>query len=335
MNLCSVYLPLKRVIETHISIVIPKLRGLAKQSLRYKEELSLGNALQGLAMASVTLFLLSFGVGNWVAPANNKGEELLALRPALLANSSPPPRIAARSAYLLDLKNNFVLYDKNSSLKLPPASTVKIATALTALADYKLDEVVEVHPNCILKTGESVMGLQAWEKITVRNLLYGLLVASAGDAACALARHHQEGIMEFVAEMNHLARALKLEQTYFVDFTGLDSTLQYSTAKELTLLAEEVLKRQFFQEAVQMRELNISSVDGVRWHHLKTTNELLGEMPGISGVKTGYTAKAKGVFIFYFEREGVELLGTVMGSDDRFADARSLLTWVLSSFLFP
>ena len=351
----------KRVRAKRGLYLLLKLKGVAKVCIEYASqrlpsysvpEVNSGKIQRGAAVAVTFVLLLSFSTGRQIVPANSEEEEPPASRPIFLVGASLPPKITAKSAYLLDLRSGFVLYDKNSALKLPPASLTKIATALVALNNYELEEVVEVHPNCTFKAGESLMGLFPGEKITVRNLLRGLLIASASDAACALARHHREGSMKFVEEMNDLVATLGLERTHFVNPIGLDNTLQYSTAKELTVLAGEALHNQFFQEVVKTGELNIASADRKRWHRLETTNDLLGEVPGILGVKTGYTAKAKEVFVFYFraERESKEtaedgqrqikkgereLLGTVMGSDDRFGEAKSLLNWVLSSFLFP
>ncbi|PIS12476.1 hypothetical protein COT70_00645 [candidate division WWE3 bacterium CG09_land_8_20_14_0_10_47_33] len=321
----------KRLVETSIQIIVLKAKVLIQQSFGFGKELTWRDVLRFLVVVAMAGFLLSFG-SSQLTPADQK---VSLLHPILLADASLPPKITARSAYLLDLQSGFVLYDKNSLRKLPPASTVKVATALVALDNYKLDEVVVVPSTCVLRTGESIMGLQPREKITVRDLLRGLLIASASDAACTLAYHHPEGVLTFVAAMNHLAAALKLEQTYFVNPTGLDSSLQYSSAQDLTVLTKKALKDPFLCEVVKTKEITVSSNDGKFQHYLKTTNELLGKIPGILGVKTGYTGKAKEVFVFYFKGGEREFLGAVMGSSDRFSDTKDLLAWILSSFRFP
>lgn len=352
-------LKFKRIVKARIQIAVSKRKAEVEQGRGYRKELTLGGTrrypplgkilrglprdpaklyhgiLRGSAVVLVSVLFLSFGTGQSVPADSSEQAGPPVLRPTLLADSLPPPKITAKSAYLLDLKSGFVLYDKNSQLRVPPASTTKIATALVAFDDYRLEEVVAVHPDCAFRSGESLMGLFPNERISVRNLLRGVLIASASDAACALARHHREGMLEFIGEMNALADSLDLERTYFVNPSGMDSTHQYSTARELALLAEEALGKRFLRETVKIREMNISSIDGKRWHKLKNTNELLGKMKGVLGVKTGYTAKAKEVFVFYLKRGEQELLGTVMGSNDRFGDAGLLLNWALSSFLFP
>jgi len=318
-----------------------KVKRLAKaytQVVKDRKRLILGNTLRGLAVITLFIFFLSVGTRQPVPENGDENvdrKELAMVGPTLLVGSPSPPKITARSAYLIDLKSGFILYDKNSSRKLPPASTTKIATALVALDDYKLGEVVEVHPSCILRTGESIVGLYSLEKITVRNLLRAMLIASASDAACALARYHRKGVVGFVKEMNKLAANLTLEWTHFVNPSGLDESLHYSTARDLTTLAKEAIKKRFIREVVKTKKIDVASVDEKHWYSLEATNELLGKMRGILGVKTGQTPKARGVFIFYFKRGERELLGTVMGSKKRFGETKALLKWVLSSFIFP
>lgn len=291
---------------------------------------------RGLATALIFITFVSFG-SDQVIPVGGVSAEPPASRPILPRGASLPPNITAKAAYLIDLKSGFVLYDKNSLLELPPASTTKIATALVALADYGLDDVVEVPSGCSFKArvGESLMGLFPGENISVRNLLQGLLIASGSDAACALAQHHWGGEAAFVAKMNNLAVTFGLERTRFTNPSGLDDPAHSSTAQELALLTKSALENEYFRQVVGTQEANISSADGRRWHKLETTNTLLREMPGIFGVKTGYTTEAGETFVFYFARGERELLGTLLGSGDRFSDAKNLLNWALSSFVFP
>jgi len=316
-----------------------KLRRLVRARYavaRHRGELTLSNALR--AGMAVSFFLLSFSFGEvWSAPAGDGGEVTLGQTPRLIAGAPPPPSITAESAYVIDLASGFVFYDKNSARELPPASATKIATALVSLCHYNLDDVLVVPPACSFRArvGESLMGLFSGERITVRNLLRGMLIASGSDAACVLAARHSGGESGFVGEMNEVASMLGLERTHFVNPTGMDAASHYSTARELTVLARKALANPTFREIVRTEEDNVASADGRRWHRLETTNKLLETMPGILGVKTGYTARAKEVFVFYFVRNGHEFLGAVLGSDDRFGDAQVLINWILSSFFLP
>lgn len=329
MILDPVYLLLriKRILKACVSTAQLR-RELTWKSAGY-------SLLRDLAVVTVFITFISFG-SNRVGLADGATGEQLAPRPILLHGASPSPSITARSVYLIDLESGFVLYDKSSLLALPPASTTKIVTALISLADYGLDDVVVVPSDCSYGAlvGESLMGLFPGESVSVRNLLQGLLIASGSDAACALARYHWGGEAAFVAEMNALAVTLGLGRTHFVNPSGLDDPAHYSTAQELTLLAERALRNECFRQVVGTKVADVSSVDGKRWHKLEATNTLLNDVPGILGVKTGYTAEAGETFVFYFRKGEREFLGTVLGSNDRFADAKALLDWVLSSFLF-
>ncbi len=301
---------------------------------RYKGELTLANILRVGGGAAFIFLSLSFGVTGF-SLAGGKGGDVLVSPPYLIVGAPPPPEVTAASAYVLDPASGFVLYDKNSACELPPASATKITTALVATSYYSLDDVIRVSPDCTFREGESLMGLFPGEQLSVRNLLQGMLIASGSDAACALANSYPGGELRFVEEMNAVAVSLGLERTHFMNPTGADEEFHYSTAQELVALAREALGDPFLQETVGMAAANVASADGKRWHQLETTNKLLETFPGILGVKTGYTPKAKEVFVFYFKRDRVELLGAVMGSDDRFGDARLLIEWALSSFIFP
>jgi D-alanyl-D-alanine carboxypeptidase (penicillin-binding protein 5/6) len=292
-----------------------------------------------VAVSAVFVLLLSFGAGSETSSAGAVGGasavELTSVsRPAPLAGVGAAPKLTAKTAYLVDPKTGFVFYDKHSSRKRPAASTVKLATAIVALDNFDLDEVVRVRLSCVNRAGESLIKLLSGEKLTVRNLIKGMLVASGSDAACALASHYRGGSAEFISEMNKLSESLGLDRTRFDSFSGL-SAGSYSTAQELVLLAKEALSRPVIKKTVRIRKSVISSTDKEHWHELVNTNELLGRVDGVLGVKTGYTLKAGEVLVFYLKRGEKEILGSVMGSKDRFRDAQKLLNWALSSFLFP
>jgi D-alanyl-D-alanine carboxypeptidase (penicillin-binding protein 5/6) len=317
--------------------LIFKLKRLIKaryEVARYRGEITRANVLRVGASAGFIFLSLSFGAVG-LSPAGGEGRVSLALPPHLIAGAALPPKITAESAYVIDPASGFVLYDKNSARELPPASATKIVTALVAVSRYGLEDVVRVPSDCTFREGESLMGLFPNEQITVGNLLRGMLIVSGSDAACALASHFSAGESGFVEEMNVAVGSLGIERTHFVNPTGMDAESHYATAQELTLLASKVRDDPFLLEAVGTTEANVASADGRRWHKLETTNELLGVVPGFLGIKTGYTPKAKEVFVFYFKQGQVELLGAVMGSDDRFGDARALASWILGSFIFP
>lgn len=247
-----------------------------------------------------------------------------------------PEPVTAKSVLITDLATGEVLWEKNSQAALPPASTTKIMTALISLENYSLGEVVVVNLACSsLAKDQSQMGLVAGEKITVENLLYGLLVQSASDAACALAQAFPGGESEFVAAMNAKAKSLGMNQTAFSNPSGNDtneSTPHFSSAWDLTLAAKEALQSATFRQIVGTKEINLPSFDQKYWHLVKNTNELLFTFPGTVGVKTGYTEKALGCLVLDYALKNHEVLVVVLGSSDRFGEARSLAEWAFLAY---
>ncbi len=258
------------------------------------------------------------------------------LVPERLTEVTEPEPVTAKSVLITDLATGEVLWEKNSQATLPPASTTKIVTALVSLENYSLGEVVIVNSACgSLTKDQSQMGLVAGEKITVENLLYGLLVQSASDAACALAQAFPGGETEFVAAMNAKAKNLGMNQTTFSNPSGNDtneSTPHFSSAWDLTVVTKEALKSATFRQIMGTKEINLSSFDQKYWHLVKNTNELLFTFPGTVGVKTGYTEKALGCLVLDYAQRNHEVLVVVLGSGDRFGEARSLAEWAFQAY---
>lgn len=243
-----------------------------------------------------------------------------------------PPEISAKSAIVVSTKKNKVYFKKNENLKLPPASTTKILTALLILNEFNLSESALVPKECT-QIESSKIGLLAGESLSVESLLYGTLVASAGDAACTLASYKLPE-SQFVAKMNLLAQKLNLKNTNFSNAIGLDydTGVQESSAFDLYLMAKEAMKNGVFRKIVGTKEIMIYSSDNKFSHKVTSTNELLFEVPGTVGIKTGRTQKAKEVLVYAYSYKDDELIIVVMGSDDRFLDAKVLLDYTLKNY---
>ncbi len=235
--------------------------------------------------------------------------------PRRIPNSPKIASMSAQAYYVIAAENQKVLLEKNANQKLPPASTTKIATALVALKNYALNQQLLVPEECTHLEARRI-GYKNGQQIIVENLLYDLLTQSAADAACSLAENYNGGTAKFVDAMNSLVSNLNLQQTHFTNPTGFDGINgdHYSTAKELTFLAKQAMESGVFRKIVGTRT--------------GTTNELLQRIPGTTGIKTGWTEEAKGCLVFSVERNGYEIIGTLLGSDDRFADAETIISWV-------
>jgi len=248
-----------------------------------------------------------------------------------------PPSLTARSIAVVDKDSAVLIYGRNEKLQLLPASTVKIMTGLVTLERYQLSDVLTVGK--IDKNGQDMKLLEG-EKMTVKNLLYGLLVASANDAALVLAQNYPGGEINFIKAMNDKAQSLGLKGTYFANPTGLDSNdegkmltnFSYTTASDLARLAALVLANETFLGMASTQKITISDVSGKIFHQLENINQLVGKFPGMKGLKTGWTEEAGECLVGYTERDSHGLITVVMGSQDRFDETVKLVDWVFDNF---
>jgi len=248
--------------------------------------------------------------------------------PVLKEGSEPFPIISAQAVLALDLNSRVPLYEKNPDLKLLPASTTKIVTALVAMEAYKMDDVLIVGKNFV--EGQK-MGLMVGEKISAGNLIQGLLVASANDAAETLAANYPGGRESFIAAMNQKAAQLSLNNTHFDNPVGFDGANQISTAKDLILVAEIAMQNPSFAATVKQKEGVIASIDGKITHKLVSTNKLLGEN-GVLGVKTGWTENARENLVTYLDRDGRKIMIALLGSQDRFGETKEIINWIYRNY---
>jgi D-alanyl-D-alanine carboxypeptidase (penicillin-binding protein 5/6) len=255
---------------------------------------------------------------------------LLALvLPVAAASAEPagPPAVEARSWGLIDARTGDFLASHAAARRLPIASTTKLMTAWVAMHELPLDKIVRAapyHP----EFGESLMGLRDGERISVRDLLYGLILRSGNDAAHALAVAAAGGQRRFVGQMNRYAAAMGLSNSHFANPVGLDQKGNYSSAADLMTLTRHLLALPAFAKIADSRSAVLRSVHPRR--RIKTINELLEMAPWVTGVKTGHTWGAAYVLVGSGRRKGVELISVAIGapSDEaRFEDNIELLEW--------
>lgn len=239
------------------------------------------------------------------------------------------PQISARSALVLDSTTKTILFAKNPNLRFSPASTTKIMTAYVSLNYYSLNQILTVPNQQIIG---SSMGLLSGEQISVENLLYGLLLPSGNDAAYTLAKNYPtsstggSGLKNFVDQMNKTALELNLKNTHFTDPAGLSDDENFTTALDLASLVLAALKNPTFAKIVATREKTVFSQNGGMSHFLENLNRLLWDVPGVSGVKTGFTDRAGGVLVTFLKEKDKEILIIVFKSSDRFADTKTLIS---------
>lgn len=241
-----------------------------------------------------------------------------------------PPAVTSRAYYIVDPATGEVLAQKHAWSRVPIASITKLMTVIVTLDHAKWNDVVRVRSDAA-EVGESTINLRAGERMTVGDLVKGALIQSANDAADALADYVGHGDEHtFVRMMNAKASQLGLTRTHFARPDGLDAPAHYSTALDVTRLAEIAMRVPQIRSVVRERTASIS---GGRTLH--TWNDLLGVFRGVYGVKTGHTSAAGWCQVAAVRRNGVTLYTTVLGSPSRSqrnADLASLLRWGISRY---
>lgn len=246
--------------------------------------------------------------------------------------SAKGPQIEARSWALIDAGSGDVLVSHAAKRHLPIASTTKLMTAYVVLHELPLDRMVHAAPY-EAEYGESLLGLRPGQRISVRDLLYGLILRSGNDAAYDLALAAAGSEQRFVAEMNHYAAALGLIDTHYANPVGLDQRGNYSSAADLATLTRHLLAIPAFAKIADSRSALLRSVHPHR--RITTINELLRMAPWVTGVKTGHTFGALYVLVGSGQRRGVKLISVAVGAptdEDRFADNIDLLDYGFSLY---
>ena len=261
-------------------------------------------------------------------------EFLADIYPYIEASSSidTEPSINSRAAIIYDRNSGLILYGKNENEKRKMASTTKIMTAIIVIENSNLDDIVTVSSKAA-GTGGSRLGLHTNDKITVKNLLYGLLLCSGNDAAVALAEYVGGDIEGFAGLMNQKTQKLNLTNTHFVTPHGLDNDDHYTTAYELAVLADYALKNETFSKIVGTKNITISINNYSKT--LSNTNELLGNLNGVYGVKTGFTNGANRCLVTSVKRDDMDIICVVLGADtkkDRTKDSIELIEYTFNNF---
>lgn len=238
-----------------------------------------------------------------------------------------PPQLESRSWGLIDARSGDVLTSHALSKPLPIASTTKLMTAYVVLKDVPLDKIVRAQPY-EPEYGESLMGLRAGQRISVRDLLYGLILLSGNDAAHTLAIDAAGSEKRFVAQMNRYAAALGLSHTHYANPVGLDEKGNYSSAGDLMTLTQHLLREPAFAKIADSRSAVLRSVHPRR--RIESINELLEMAPWVTGVKTGHTFGALYVLVGSGRKHGTSLISVVVGAwtdEERFDGNLALLEW--------
>lgn len=286
-------------------------------------------SLLSFVFIASTALALSVGSNYYQATSNRKEEKTFAPLPVISKEASFPI-VSAQAALAVDMDSQVTLYEKRADNPYLPASTTKIITALVAMEYYPLNLALKV-PG--VKVEGQKMGLIKGEEIEVQDLLYGLLVYSANDAAEVLAQNFPGGRDLFIAAMNLKAKQLGLAHSKFSNPAGLDDGDGHiTTARDLIRVSEIAMRDPLFAKIVGTKEKVVKSTNGKIVHKLRNINELLGSVDGVLGVKTGWTENARENLVTYIERDGRHIMIALLGSQDRFGETKELIDWIFVSY---
>lgn len=236
------------------------------------------------------------------------------------ARAEESPEISAKAAILMEAETGRVLYEKNADDRMLIASTTKIMTALVVLERCDLDREVVIESAWTGIEGSS-MYLKAGQRMTVRDLLYGLMLASGNDAAVALACIAAGSVEDFAALMNEKAQSLGCENTHFMNPNGLDGEEHYASARDLAVITREAITNRAFCEIVSTASRTVGELT------YTNHNRLLRECEGVFGVKTGYTEAAGRTLVTSCERDGLTLICVTLSDPDDWDDHKNLYDW--------
>jgi D-alanyl-D-alanine carboxypeptidase (penicillin-binding protein 5/6) len=257
------------------------------------------------------------------------------VRTAIATHQSPPWRVAPAHGILLkDLNSGRVLYEHDAGKRMSPASLTKIMSALVILEKGQLDDLVTISPNAA-RAHKTHLRVKAGQVFRLEDLLKAMLIVSANDACLAAVEHVGGDEARFVTLMNAKAAALGLADTHFSNGCGFDNPDHYSTAEDLAVLSVMALDQPTFRQLVREERAIITPVNGHHAYVLHNTNRLLGRIPGVEGIKTGFTSKAGRCLIAKVSQNGSDLLLVILNSKRRWNTATNLIAYGLQAAEAP
>ncbi len=238
----------------------------------------------------------------------------------------------AKGMCVMNAETGKVLYGKNLDEQLPMASTTKLVTAIVALENMKdINEIVAVDDSAVGIEGTSIY-LRKGEKLTLNELLTGLILASGNDAAVAIACHIGGSEVNFVKMMNDFAKKLNLENTHFDNPHGLDSKTHYTSAKDLATITSYALNNEDFVRLIGTKTAKISGNDEVEYRYLKNKNKLLFSQDGCLGGKTGFTDNALRCLVNVCKRDNTTIVSVVLNCAPMFEECDRLTEKAFKEF---
>lgn len=300
-----------------------------------------------LPVTILVVITLSLGLFLFTRPKNEKllspwdGQEKMAInlwipKAEASENFTDAPQISAKSAYFVEVNSGRVLYQKDSHQRLPVASLTKIMTAIITLENRKWQDEIKISEYASSMEPDH-MELQPGEKLTVEDLLYGIFLISANDAAEALAENVTSSREDFIKRMNNKALQLGMNDTLFINPSGLqeDGREQYSSAYDVALMSRYLVNE--FPHVTDISNTPHIVLPKTEMHQdydLYSGINLLTTYPGVVGLKTGFTPEAGLTLVTLAKKDGQKVLGVLLSSENRRSEAKELLDYSFKK-LFP
>ena len=280
-----------------------------------------------ILLLSLFIWILPFGIVNATSTENNVN-------------------ISAEAAILIDTKTGIVLYEKNANEKKYPASTTKILTSIIIIENCNINDSITITKSAIsaIPSGYSSAYLTEGEQMSIKDLLTLFLVHSANDAGYILAEYFSNSIENFANVMNQKANEIGCKNSHFTNPSGIHNAEHFSTAYDLSLIANYCMKNETFRSIVRLPKCTISATNKFGIRQYSNTNELLNPLSkyfisDCIGIKTGYTKEAKNCLISCFSKDNLELLSVVLGSSNsngtynsRFVDTHALYNYGYTNY---
>ncbi|HOP74033.1 MAG TPA: D-alanyl-D-alanine carboxypeptidase family protein [Bacillota bacterium] len=281
-------------------------------------------------------------IGLFILIAVNRQLQLTSTSPYQIRAQFPPlvflpdynrlgPKIGASAAVLIEAQSGAVLYGKNAEVRRAPASTTKMMTAIVALEKGRLSQVVKVSRKAAA-TGGSTIWLKAGDRLTLKELLEGMMLRSGNDGSVAVAEGVCGSVKDFVRLMNLKAKEIGALQTNFQNPHGLRAPSHYTTALDLALIARYGMENPYFAKLVRSKTGTLEWFDRKKQVEIRNTNRLLWYFEGADGIKTGTTNEAGHCLVGSAVRDGKRLIAVVLNSRDRWSDCARLLEYGFEAF---
>ena len=241
-------------------------------------------------------------------------------------------KTTAQSACVIEKESGRILFAKNENEKLPMASLTKIITAIVVIENTKdLNEIISIPKNATKIEGSSIY-LKEGEKLSILDLLYGLMLSSGNDCAVALAIKTGGSVENFMKMANEFCQKIGATNTNLVTPNGLHDDNHYTTALDLAKISAYAMQNEIFREIVQTKSIRIIREDGIYPVIIKNKNKLLKEMDEATGIKTGYTKKAGRCFVGSAKRNNMEVICVLINCGPMFQECEALLNFALDNY---